>query len=1723
MTAAADWLTSQRYGDVAMVLLIEGTTLAFTSHPDHASITTAWATATQGRWLTVLPGLAVIGEISAEHRIFNSQVTPSSLGLSILDSTGALLPMFADADTTIEELRLQASIDCDDSNIFVVGNSTAAFSESTPTLHIGTEMIGATKAESTTGYGGTVQWFEAQRHRRGLNALFGNSQDGNMAQAHRIDQQTQDRPRITNRPVHWVNRGVGLYLCHRVNGVWSAGLPGTSTNDAQLIWAGRIKAFSDEGDGTVSLDCIDVLDRLKTTLGQEPFRGTLAEGIPITTGLQQYSTGVGTLTDTGAYTEYDTTTIATWSADAGEFLSASEAASAINTALAGRFITAAGTYGPSGMTLAIVRNSEGRYALRVTWLTKPATTTATVRLELDTRVWSMLGLPPLAGYMVMRPSGVAGSTLGRVEIGLSLGQEENTYALPQPPRRFADYGTDNGAGNEASTYVLRVDNVANGTAFVKQSTILANAFPPSSFFGGPSDTHGYLKVGKRFFAVKLLTQAEFAAEFGDGVLWTSSTFAFLGDVTSKFTDDASHVLEGIRSAFDDASSDAIEARQVWIEQGPVGELVMKILASTGTSGYNHPTYDVYPEWLAVGIPWSLLERSDFYGGQWPVGVLLVEKPMSFLTLLESALNFSGCHLVFYNGKIRVVQFGAHGTGETPAALTEANKASAIQIKQANAQAANVRNPIPARTRCDRNPEGIINRATLRYSRDPIEGGEFRKGITINAVSAQSDTAGEVKAITVESYWAYDGFDLFPGGSAVVWEQHVAANALAYFSKPIAVAERSYDFSLLTQLYPGARVTITDNHLIDPSTGTRGCSGLLGWVISTSFDFRTGVGRVRVVFQPSRATARVGVWGPSAMVDRGYDGAGAGSGSAGFAVEADTVLLWKFNEATVPGTGYATAADSASGARTLTESGQASTFSANYTHIVNGPGGAGTFARHFAGTGSTAKLTRTGDAASTALFVGTSSYTIEIWIRPTQQSGNIMAYVGVGAGLAEDWLMQLYVDTTGFINMYWDAGGSSATSAGIITWDTWQHWAITVDNSAATATVRFYINGTIKSTVTGKTKAAGGANSDWHFGKDTGGNPCFLGALCDVRVSNIARSSAEIQVSAASTTYQHTLDGNTFALWRFQEQPDALEESDYGYHARLVSGAIVVADPLVNDGGHARLMSSTTEYDCHVGYEPLRAAFADSCTIEFWIKMTAGYESTQRGIFNYGDPGPESLASNFFALDINTGGTVFQLYQEYSGGTNQIDTATLYPSVASALERHYVAVVKTPAGWSLYLDAVLVGSAVTANDFAGGTSSWLRISTGANSTANPLNGTLDDLRFSNTAHTQDQINTTYQGVFDCGYNAANKSLRLLPHAYSPVTDDADVTRFTVGDKVHIVQLSPSTPTGALEWSDTIAAIDEGNHMVTLTTGLTGFVCGSDYVLEFDTISTVVATQRTGYDYHADEDDNSTGFAANDAYRWTGDPAETPDETWIYTQRYRKANTEADDVGTAFSVHKYNDISRWAMNAAVYHTAPVLVNQPLTQAVTYGSGSTKRMVFGPVYVPLYYGTRRKLEVRLLCKSTAATCSFRAIVSMLLPRGDGAQDFDTSAFFDVRTDTQNWVTLTTSSTAYEWQTGTIDIPAGLSGFPGGGWFCVEASADGGGGTAGLLHVMLSEYVENAATIDVRQDTGFLPDPVVPPVLAVHSAASGGMFGGGLGAVRGRYAEAVYASTRVRQRGQT
>lgn len=498
---------------------------------------------------------------------------------------------------------------------------------------------------------------------------------------------------------------------------------------------------------------------------------------------------------------------------------------------------------------------------------------------------------------------------------------------------------------------------------------------------------------------------------------------------------------------------------------------------------------------------------------------------------------------------------------------------------------------------------------------------------------------------------------------------------------------------------------------------------------------------------------------------------------GIMPDADTRALYKFDEVSVPGTGYATAVDAVGpGTRNLAETVPApgATRDGRYSHIVNGPN-ANRYARWFPGNVAV-YLARNGD--STVANALKASWSFECWLRADVLSGqqDIVQYGGLDDAEANNHLFSFHLNGS-TIRMFWESGAGTnqiITPAGStmnIVAGTWYHVAITVDNSGGTSTIKFYLDGVLKDTQTGITKATGGTNTAnfWRVGGSVNGANAFRGAIKDVRFSTVVRDGATIAADAAIATCEHPLDGSTLVLWRFNEAPDAIDETDYGYHARKMQGTIEITEPLLDDNGLARHLSADCEYAAHAQYEALRSMFLGNWSWDGWFRMDTGYALADRGWWIFGVSGSELEVNNTVATDImsTANGRQFRCWVETGagldpgGGTDTGITSTdpLLDAVADGYNRHHIAVTKTQNGsnteWRLYLDGVLVEMQTSpfSNNYSGGTGAdnMLRMGAGGAAgfsgglTTNTWLGSMDNMRWTARALTADEIAEIFEGT------------------------------------------------------------------------------------------------------------------------------------------------------------------------------------------------------------------------------------------------------------------------------------------------------------------------------------------------------------------------------------------
>lgn len=465
-------------------------------------------------------------------------------------------------------------------------------------------------------------------------------------------------------------------------------------------------------------------------------------------------------------------------------------------------------------------------------------------------------------------------------------------------------------------------------------------------------------------------------------------------------------------------------------------------------------------------------------------------------------------------------------------------------------------------------------------------------------------------------------------------------------------------------------------------------------------------------------------------------------------DADTVLLIDFDESSVPGTGYATLVDSiASGgtARNLTETnGGAGARSPNYSHIVNAGGVAGRRARWYPGksAGNAAFHSRAGDAASAAVFTG--SYTVRGWLRPDLLASEVLAYTGPSESTADNCLFQMTILGTGLLQLFWEfAGGTNVnvtqtTGTGLAA-GVWRYFAITVDNSGATSTTKFYVgtSSTPQQTVTGSTKATGGTTATWFVGC-SGPSPAsgYLGAITGLVVDSVVRSGAEIAAFAAlGTSVPTTTDGSSFVAYHCQEMPDAFSKDPYGNHLRKVGAGAITIVPSIIPGdlaGKARYLDGTVEYIGHWGNEALRQVLIGNNSLEVWFKGDTGWDSALSGLATYGDWTTETQADNAWSWEFPTDRRLRLSYEQGAGTDVTISTPSPYfTSSADGQVATFVSIVKRSSGGSsqtvdFYRDPDLVASVTGTPNFDGATTDYFRLGVGSGASGGRMKGTLDGI-------------------------------------------------------------------------------------------------------------------------------------------------------------------------------------------------------------------------------------------------------------------------------------------------------------------------------------------------------------------------------------------------------------
>jgi hypothetical protein len=826
----------------ALVLLFEGYNLAYTTHSDASGLQTAWAATSP--WTVVKGGLEMPSGLRSDMSPFSSQISMEGMSLSIVDhdrTLAGLLEREASSAAVSERLALVTTASLDSNDTLILLNNSSAFPAS------GSAFVGGEELTYTANtFSGILAGVT-----RGVRSLFGTSSDAdNFGRPHIIDHDTGVAPMVSTVPRMWVARGVALYLCTRIGGAWSAGLQGSGASTAaECLFAGRLQSYASDGAGRFTLELASIMERLKSTVLSRQFRAYLDEGVYFTAATDgHFRVRLDRRNSAGTLDRDAPDTVSLIATDG--YYTHQEIAALINEQL-NTWFDASGTIFPSTANLRLDLVGD-RYEFSYT--DTGANYTSNLAIDASEQMWTVLSggtgwVPTLSND---RRTGEFPTILS-LSFGNFDASETARRVAAGPPSDVAfTFSPDTG------TYSLRVRDVTTGTEFVEQS---AATFPPP--FNGSAT--GWLKIGKALVPVSVAGTNVFTA-YGreNGEAAGDLAHSLLGLTTIG----SSRTVEGrdaVTAAFRDARTEqGTVVEQVWFEiTSSPGDLMLKLMASTGTSAYNHATYDTLPLSMSLGLPWTLIDGDRFLQAFPFAGWLLyLDKPTPFLQLLETLLAVSNRRVVWRRGRITVVGFGEDASDTV--ALTEGNKAK--QVTSAD-------EPVYERSTVRRTMDYLINRVTLRHSFNHATG--QWKSITVNGSDSQFDF-GISKGVTVDGIGAHEAL-VGLAGVVDTWVSQVASTALAYFGRPLAIVERSFDVSLLGSLYPGCKVTIDDDGITDPVTGEAGVTGLRAWVLSVAFDLRSGVGRVACAFSPETAQTRHGLLPPSARVDETVSGGGYTNG------------------------------------------------------------------------------------------------------------------------------------------------------------------------------------------------------------------------------------------------------------------------------------------------------------------------------------------------------------------------------------------------------------------------------------------------------------------------------------------------------------------------------------------------------------------------------------------------------------------------------------------------------------------------------------------------------------------------------------------------------------------------------------------------------------------------------------------------------------------------------
>jgi hypothetical protein len=746
---------------------------------------------------------------------------PNSITFNIMDWDGndqVGVDIFKTASG--DETYLDADFNLSATTCTVVDTTNFA---ATGTFHIGCERVtygGKSATTFTDCVRGTLHPF---------------SKDGGTAHIFARDHQlpstevigVDHKPKVTEDRRVWVGRWVSLHM-HRIVG----GTIDTRAN-AQLVFAGKISGVADSPAGTTLITCEDVKSVIRdTTIFHDQYRAKIGIGLYLKAGdeIVIRETGVDS-----AAANFDNSVT----------LTATVGASGVTQ------IEAALTYTPSQILSALADlvasvvwkgepllafYADTRFLVRFNYAAANDSLTISIKASGD--------ILPFLGFtesQLLETWDSTSDSVARLAFYSDPGSGyKSIMAMGEPAESWAT--TDGAAitAHQASGVWF------NNTAWLPQ--------PWKSLYTDAGENWGLLKVGeKNIILAKYASATSFTEVYSDIEL-----VRLFGD--DVITADQFHLMRR-------AAGNELEIRQILVLNGPVRDIIASLFISTGTSTYNHASWDQYPNHMGAAIPTELI-NTDFQNSLKQLAsstiqdtmTMFVEKPTALQDLLEPDLIIRAATIQWKNEELIFVRpHRAAPTGLAQHTLTENNKASESPGDD-------------QRPTAEITKQWMRNVFTIKYNRafsdtsekyNSVENFKYQSSIndhgerplTIKARNTFGTSAGTVE--TLESHMVD-----FLAGPGIV------------YGRPLLRMTRTVEFSLFENVCPGDLVSVTDNHTRDPATGLRGLTTKGGIIIGHRFSWGSAgggmFGEVDILFTE---LDNVTIYSPTAQLDDGATNSG----------------------------------------------------------------------------------------------------------------------------------------------------------------------------------------------------------------------------------------------------------------------------------------------------------------------------------------------------------------------------------------------------------------------------------------------------------------------------------------------------------------------------------------------------------------------------------------------------------------------------------------------------------------------------------------------------------------------------------------------------------------------------------------------------------------------------------------------------------------------------------